>query len=377
MLFTFKQKSQDFYVSENLPFTLSWKGDAFYVQIEKRNMTTYDIIDHLRKRLKISRMTLGIAGLKDKKAIARQRISIYDRALKKLGGEKVFVHALEEICTILDTWRHQFPLNMSTPITNSFSIRLRSTKNLGKEEKLLAEQQVKKLLDSWYPNAFWEQRFGIKWRNAKQGHELFMWTSHEKFKGSDAIFKLQAFGSQLFNNYVTLRKKQHGKIILDGDILVWTDKGKLMYWIYNKETNMVSLCSVKQTSISKGKKSQRSSRWTAFVWDVFFTPTGKWTPISYDSERMIPTWPIPGINLPVTSWETESWMFEAEFLARHHLDQTNMWAFTKYVVYGLRRALWVTPSKKKARFDGDDLVVNFTLPSGSYASILVDMLLWR
>lgn len=84
MTFNFKQKSFDFFVHEHLPFKLKGHGDAFYVYIEKRNITTYEVIDHLRKRFGLSRMTIGIAGLKDKKAIARQWISIYDRALKQL-----------------------------------------------------------------------------------------------------------------------------------------------------------------------------------------------------------------------------------------------------------------------------------------------------
>jgi tRNA(Glu) U13 pseudouridine synthase TruD len=47
MLFSFKQKSQDFIVEEKLPFTLSGKGDAFFVYFEKRNLTTMDIINFL------------------------------------------------------------------------------------------------------------------------------------------------------------------------------------------------------------------------------------------------------------------------------------------------------------------------------------------
>lgn len=83
MSFSFKKTSADFNVYEELPFALSGKGDAFYVYIEKRNLTTQEVIDYLRKKLGLSRLSLGIAGLKDKKAIARQRISIYDRALKQ------------------------------------------------------------------------------------------------------------------------------------------------------------------------------------------------------------------------------------------------------------------------------------------------------
>jgi tRNA pseudouridine13 synthase len=54
------------------------------VYIEKRNKNTADILQHLCSTFKISRKTIGIAGLKDKKAIARQWISIYKRALGQL-----------------------------------------------------------------------------------------------------------------------------------------------------------------------------------------------------------------------------------------------------------------------------------------------------
>jgi tRNA pseudouridine13 synthase len=84
-LLLFKQKSQDFIVEEQLPFNLAGKGDAFFVFFEKRNKTTMEVIEHLCKTCNISRLTLGIAGLKDKTAITRQWVSIYKSALKKMG----------------------------------------------------------------------------------------------------------------------------------------------------------------------------------------------------------------------------------------------------------------------------------------------------
>lgn len=143
MTFNFKQKSHDFFVSEQLPYKLTGKGDAFYVYFEKRNITTYEVLDHLRRELGLSRMSLGIAGLKDKKAVAKQWISIYDRALKKAGGQVAFLDALSEVVKVLDTGRHPFPMNMSTPITNAFQIKLRSTKKLGQEEKVQALEIVR------------------------------------------------------------------------------------------------------------------------------------------------------------------------------------------------------------------------------------------
>ncbi len=83
-IFSFKEKSQDFIVEENLPFELKGKWDVFFVLFEKQNKTTMDVVNHLCKDLGISRLTLGIAWLKDKKAMTRQWICIYKSALKKL-----------------------------------------------------------------------------------------------------------------------------------------------------------------------------------------------------------------------------------------------------------------------------------------------------
>jgi tRNA(Glu) U13 pseudouridine synthase TruD len=49
--------------------------------------------------------------------------------------------------------------------------------------------------------------------------------------------------------------------------------------------------------------------------------------------------------------------------------------YQDYAVYGLRRPMWVYPTQTSARYVGDDMLVDFTLPSGSYASIVVDRLM--
>jgi len=90
-LFSFKQKSQDFVVTEELPFKLSNQGDVFFVLFEKRNINTMDVVNHICASCNIPRLSLGIAGLKDKKAITRQWICIYKSALKKLGGENTLI----------------------------------------------------------------------------------------------------------------------------------------------------------------------------------------------------------------------------------------------------------------------------------------------
>lgn len=356
MSFAFKQKSQDFYVSESLPFKLSGRGDAFYVYFEKRNKTTHDILEHLQRELWLSRMSIGIAGLKDKKAVAKQWISIYDRALNKAGGERVFTDTLGQVTKIIETGRHEFPLNLSVPIENNFHIKLRSTKNLGQNERKQAIEIVTWLLNNWYSNLFGIQRFGMNGRNKKQGHEILTRTSKETFDKKETIFKLQAYASHVFNDLA--KKRNKNKKLLDGDILCRVDNGVLTYGVYAIEDKTVRICEV---------------RWVNKKY--FFTPDGQWKPIPYDAKTMHITWPIPWFNTPIAKKWTAAGNLEASHMEFNKLNGNTMWKFKEFMVYGLRRALRVYPSKTRVKYIWDDLVVDFTLPAGSYASIVFDSLL--
>lgn len=355
MTFQFKQKSRDFYVSENLPFKLSGSGDAFFVYISKRNITTYDIIDHLRSELGITRMSLGIAGLKDKKAIAKQWISIYDRALNKVGGEKAFLNSLSKICKVIETGRHHTPLNMSTPITNTFHITFSSTKNLWQEEKQKSLQIVQELLDDGYPNLFWSQRFGINGRNSTQWYEIMTGTSKERYSKADMIFKLQAFSSKVFNEFVASRAR-NSLDLLDGDILSWTDRSQLHYGIYSSKDKKVSLVDIRSDS-------------EAFL----FVPHKTSKKIVYNNS-MVVTGPVPGHNMARPDPKSPAGKREADFMTKQKLDKESMKVYSHNRVYGLRRPIRVYPTKSKVRYKEDNLLVDFTLPSGSYASIVFDAL---
>lgn len=355
MTFSFKQTSADFRVSEELPFTLAGKGEALYVYIEKRNMTTQEVILHLRKRLKLSRLSLGIAGLKDKKAIAKQWISIYDRALKKAGGERLFVDTLAEIVKIVEVTRHPFPLNLSTPITNTFSLNFKAQKHLGQQERQEAQEIVKALLAKGYPNFYGEQRFGIRGRNTAQGRELLHGISKEKkeMTKADMVFKMQAFASHVFNEFVN----NIDATVIDGTILTWTEQNTVKWGVYDEATKWVIETEIKgaDTSATFAVKT-----------------TGKHLP--YTPASMVATGPVLGRNLPLPPASTKAGQREAKFLEEYLKDKAMFAQFSAHKIFGLRRPLWVIPSKANAQYHGDDLQITFTLPSWAYASIVFDEL---
>jgi len=355
--FSFKQKSQDFIVEEKLPFALAGKGDAFFVFFEKRNINTMDVVEHLCSSLKISRLTLGIAGLKDKKAMARQWISIYQSALKRMGGEVVFVNCLAEVAKILKTWWHNEPIDLRTPIENVFHIRLRAKKKLGREERSQAQQGIEKLFADGFPNFFGEQRFGINGRNWKQGMDLIAWKSDVREK-KEIIFKLQSVGSKLFNDYLGLRVK---KILdlMDGDIVsVTNEDGTKEFGVYRKKNHSI--------------QTFHNPSWGQ---DFFCYPQQLGQEIPFDAQSMTVTGPVMGFNTLLCQTNTLAGKGEQAFLKQKQWDEKKLKLFRDCKVWGLRRDLWVWPVNKSVRYQWDDLLIRFALPSGSYASVLIDLMM--
>ena len=357
-MFLFKQKSQDFIVEEILPFELIEKGDAFFVYIEKRNKNTSNIIQHLCSTFKISRKTIGIAWLKDKKAIARQRISIYKRALWQLGWEKAWINAIKEVATVREIHWHTTPLNMSSNISNRFHIRLRAEKNLSTKERATTQQILESILDKWYPNVFWSQRFGINGRNKDQWKEILLWVSkltkqrHPNRK--EIIFKLQAYASYLFNSYFYERNKQELRLV-DGDIVTLAQPvDEMSYWIYNIKDSTITLFQNKHST-------------TPFKSPKRFGKT-----LSYDPNTMHLTWPVLGFDLLVPDLERSAGKWEKQFFESHWIDAKQMQVFKQRKVFGLRRNLRVQPTKSSVRFQWEDVLLDFTLPAGAYASTLVN-----
>ena len=308
-LFLFKQKSFDFIVEEKLPFALSGKGDAFFVYFEKQNITTMDVINFLCKEFNFSRLTLGVAWLKDKDAITRQWISIYKSALRKIGWEQIFLQKLSRITKIITTNYHETPIKMTDNITNQFFIRLRANQNLSQEIKKNALDIISVLFKEWFPNFFGTQRFGINGKNREIGKAIV--EKKTSIKNSfEEKFKLQAYASWLFNQYLKER------LPLWKDILEW--------------------------EIIKNKQ---------IMWPVFW----------YD------------IQLPKENTKARS--FQENFMKKHNINSDFLNCYKKHKIFGIPRPIRIMPNNTRVKYQWDDLLIEFSLSSGAYASILIHQLI--
>ncbi len=355
-LFSFKQKSQDFVVTEELPFTLAGKGDVFFAFFEKRNENTMDVVNHVCARCNIPRLTIGIAWLKDKKAITRQRMCIYKSALKKIGGERAFIDSISDVAKVIKTGRHTDPIWMTTPIKNGFYIRLRANKTLSIQEKDMTKRKILNLFTKWFPNVFGNQRFGISGINPKQWNDLLKWTLKLQDK-KDIIFKIQSYGSRICNDYIQSRTKKWLQI-LDGDIVVnTTSTDKNQFGIYQVTNNTVKIFddTEKDTQFFRYPKHLKNE-------------------VPFDPEIMMITWPVIWYNLLLAPKESDAGKKEQWLLEKNKITEKSIQLCKQYKIYGIRRPIWVFPKNVSVQFQQNDVLLNFTLPSGSYASILIEEL---
>lgn len=95
---------------------------------------------------------------------------------------------------------------------------------------------------------------------------------------------------------------------------------------------------------------------------------------AYDPAHMVPTWPVIGWNIPLPPAGSEAWEKEKAFITQQVGEKIIWDRLDHYRVFGLRRAVWVQPTRTEAHYHGDNLHIHFSLPSGAYASILFDKL---
>jgi tRNA(Glu) U13 pseudouridine synthase TruD len=89
---------------------------------------------------------------------------------------------------------------------------------------------------------------------------------------------------------------------------------------------------------------------------------------------MMPTWPVVWYNLLLAPKDSVSWNKEKSFLDLNWISEKSLRVCKQYKIFWIRRPLWVFPEKVSVKFQDDDILLHFTLPSWSYASIMINEL---
>ncbi len=332
--FNFKDRIGDFIVEEILLKSPLGKGDYIYFFIEKKNLTTMDVITNLMRKFKLNRKRIGIAGLKDKRGITRQRISILKKDLEDKGGEKAMLDFLERDLKVLDISYDEKGLRLWKNKWNHFYIMLRNNKKVKIEDlKKVVFAFLDKIQEKWLPNYYGSQKMWVTWQNPKLGYLLISGKiktlKYEKDSPLEKKFKIQAYASDIFNKYIDARIDQN---LLDkpvkGDVVVWKPSGS----------------SILLEDIDK-----------------------------FDKKNMLITGPVVGYDLMLPKYD--SLKLEKRVLNKSKLDINNLENFKKFNLFGIRRPVVVNLRNMKYMFNkNEDLLLEFDLQAGSYASVLVDLL---
>jgi tRNA pseudouridine13 synthase len=143
-----KQHPEDFQVEELTDVVPSGGGPFALYRMEKRNRTTLDALQAIRRRWKIEPRRISYGGLKDRHAQTIQYFTIFHGPKRNLKHHDVVVHYLGQGTA---------PYTSKDIRGNRFQITLRDVRS---EEIAPAQTALNEIRIDGVPNYFDDQRFG-------------------------------------------------------------------------------------------------------------------------------------------------------------------------------------------------------------------------
>ncbi len=336
--FHFKQSARDFVVEENPLYEFSGEGEHLVLFVRKKNLSTLELVSAIAKYLGIKNKEIGYAGLKDKHAMTKQYISLhkkYEESLENFNHENI---------KILSKTYHNNKIRIGHLKSNRFYIKV---KKVNPTSAAKIDEALKNISNDGMPNFFGYQRFGRDGDNHIDGEKI---AKGEKKERNPKIKKLliSAYQSHLFNLWLSrrleintlvnnfkseelvqvlnmpkieldkLKDQKHPFKLLSGDIMEHYPHGRLFDFDGSEDDlTRFNQRDISATGLLCGKKARLSS----------------------DLARQV----------------------EKDFDDEINAD-------------GTRRYAWVYPTDVEGRFNPIEAQYefNFTLPKGSYATVLLE-----
>ncbi|MAE76036.1 MAG: pseudouridine synthase [Planctomycetes bacterium] len=349
-----RAEPEDFVVDERLAYELTGEGTHLWFRIEKRELTTFEVIRRLARAFGRREDDFGHAGLKDRNAVTRQWLSLEFASPEDV--EAVDIAGLD----VLEVTRHGNKLKVGHLRSNRFQIRVRDTAD-GDEAR--AREVIEVLTARGLPNWFGEQRFGHRGVTPKLGRALLagdfdeflrlfaegssdglvrraLSTAEQRGRAEPGVRSLpkrflslctSAVQSEVFNRVLAARLQTLDQVC-DGDIAYKHDNGACFL--------------VKDAA----EEAPRLARF-----------------------EISPSAPLPGkacLRAAGAQADIESTAMEQLHLTWDSFDVGGPWSQK-----GGRRALRVPLARAGIAREGDDLVLDFSLPKGSYATAVLGELL--
>lgn len=215
----FKATPEDFVVEEIDAYPATGDGPHTLVRIEKRGLTTDAAIARLCEALGVDRRAAGHAGMKDKDAVTRQRVSLPDvdpaRVLALAGRW--------DDLSVLEAVRHRNKLKPGHLRANRFEIRLREIDPAALETVV---QGLERIGSEGFPNAFGPQRFGRDGDNPDRALRFVRGDERPPRDPHERRMLFSALQARWFNRLLEARVADGSwRVPLEGDLLKKHDTG--------------------------------------------------------------------------------------------------------------------------------------------------------
>lgn len=319
---TFKGSAEDFKVIEIPLYEPCGSGEHLYIYVEKRGLTTDELIKALSKSTGIPTKNIGYAGKKDRTSISRQWISLWPAQDHLVNNVKI------PGLRILAYLKHRNKLRKGHLKGNRFEVILRDIpRNAGP----VVSQVLSVLSEQGIPNYFGPQRFGMHGDNAAMGAAILQ--GHKRgHSAPQSRFFVNALQSYWFN--CSLAKRLPGLNQLETGDLAYIHRNGAVFLVHDGITEQERLASFE------------------------ISPSGPmW------GDRMT----LPG---------GRELKLEKEVIQETGLTPEQLYPlFGKFKVRGERRSYRVLPANMDYQFNEDSLHLRFELPAGSYATSVIRELL--
>jgi tRNA pseudouridine13 synthase len=374
-----RSRPEDFVVDELPLYEPCGAGSHLYLRVEKRGLTTFDLLREVAAALGCRERELGYAGLKDARALTRQTISVP-------GATPADVDKLRiEGVKILSAQAHRNRLRPGHLAGNRFSIRIREVATDAAER---AASILAVLEHLGVPNRFGRQRYGALGNSHRVGRAILRGEfeqavsevigAPEQIEHSGWRAAAEAFhGGQLTAAMRLLpRHCRHERRLLE---MLHTGKGPRQALLAMPRKLLRLYLSAYQSSLFDRVVGMRlASLERLWPGDLAYKHANGACFLVEDPALEQPRAERFEISPsgPLFGYKTKLATAQAGLLERSLLDNEGITADSFRLPAGLamegeRRPLRVPLGATSCRVDGEGLVLDFVLPAGSFATTVL------
>lgn len=209
---------EDFQVEERPLYLPCGEGEHLYIKITKRLLSTPDLVLRLSSTLGVKAQGIGVAGLKDARAVTTQMISLLGVTPDRLDRLKVD----EQLLSVEVLGLHRNRLRTGHHAGNHFRLVIRDVASHARET---VPQVLDLLARRGVPNYFGPQRQGRSGMNYQTGAELLADpVRRNKLGRSKRMWYLNAYQSHFFNDMLARRLDRIDRILV-GDWAMKMENG--------------------------------------------------------------------------------------------------------------------------------------------------------